>query len=156
MTLPLPPDERQRDVRVAHDAQPAPGDVEAELRGQRAEDVLPDGVARAGVVEAQRLLLVDGGQRGEPADVVGVQDLLGPAGGERGAAGELVELDPAGHGEVVVAGQAELGPVADDRAAVVGVGAVADDVPEAPQARGVGALDVLEDGLEGVAVAVDV
>ena len=38
----------------------------------------------------------------------------------------------------------------------VGLGSVADEVPEAPQLGGVAGCDRLERGLEGVAVAVDV
>ena len=46
--------------------------------------------------------------------------------------------------------------LAREGTAVVGVGAVADEVAEAPELRRLRAVDGLEDGLEGVAVAVDV
>ena len=60
------------------------------------------------------------------------------------------------HRQVVVAGQADRAVVAASSHAGVGLGAVADEVAEAPQLVGVGGLDVGEHRLEGVAVAVDV
>jgi hypothetical protein len=83
-------------------------------------------------------------------------DLLRPAGGQGGPARELVERQLAGHGQVVVAGQAHGGVPAGQRAAVVGVGAVAHDVAQAPQLARAGVPDVVQHRLEGVPVAVDV
>ena len=120
------------------------------------EHVLPDRVARAGVVEADPLLVALRAQRPQPRDVVVGEHLLRPARGERGAVGELVQRDRAGDGQVVVAGEADGGVLAHQRAAVVGVGAVADDVAQAPQLAGAGGRDVGEHRLEGVPVAVDV
>ena len=111
--------------------------VEAQLGEQRAEDVLPDRVARAGVVEADALARPRrGAATRSQSTVVGGEDLLRPARGERGAAGELVErrASPVTARSWLPARQT-VGVLADERAAVVGVGAVADDVAQAPQRR---------------------
>ena len=89
--------------------------VEAQLGQQRAEHVLPDRVARAGVVEAERAPRVGRAPGPQPPEVLGGEDLLGPAGGQRGAARELVERELAGHGQVVVAGQADVRVLAHER-----------------------------------------
>ena len=56
----------------------------------------------------------------------------------------------------MVAGQAHRGVLARELHAGVGVGAVADEVAEAPQLGGVARGDRVEHRLEGVPVAVDV
>ena len=88
--------------------------------------------------------------------VSGGDRLLGPLGRQRGAAGELLERQRAAHAEVVVAGQADRGVPAGQLDAGVGLGAVADEVAEAPHLLALGRLDRVEHGLEGVPVAVDV
>ncbi len=82
--------------------------------------------------------------------------LLGPARGELGAARELLEREVPAHGEVVVAAQALLGGGDRELDAGVGIGAVADEVAQAPDPAHVVAGHVLEHGLERVPVAVDV
>src|SRR5204863_8046210 len=68
--------EAQRDVRVADQADALVLRVEAQLRKQRAEDVLPDGVARTGVEQPDLALLTGRLQAREPVDVVAVEHLL--------------------------------------------------------------------------------
>ena len=60
------------------------------------------------------------------------------------------------HREVVVADQADVAALADQVGAGVGLGAVADDVAEAPDLVDAGVVDRREDGLEGGQVGVDV
>ena len=130
--------------------------VEAQLGEQRAEHVLPDRIARAGVVEADRVLLAGRLQRGEELHVRVADRLARPARRDRGAGRELLEADRAGHAHVVVAGEADRRVAARQLDAGVGLGAVADEVAEAPHLVGAGGLGVGEHRLEGVAVAVDV
>ena len=77
-------------------------------------------------------------------------------GGERGAAREVLEREHVDDREVVVAGEADRAVRAGQRDAGVRLGAVADEVAEAPQlVRAVG-LRCRDHGLEGLPVAVDV
>ena len=73
-----------------------------------------------------------------------------------GAAREVVERDLAGDREVVVAGEAQVGVLAREVDARVGVGAVADEVAEAPDLLDRVVGDVAEHRLERLAIAVDV
>ena len=99
---------------------------------RRGEHVLPHRVARAGVVEADDLVDVARararpGSRVPPAIVP-----PGPLRGERRAARELGQREVAAHGQVVVADQAQVAVLAGELDAGVGVGAVADEVAQAP------------------------
>ena len=108
------------------------------------------------MVEADGLLEVG---RLEPLQVVArlrADRLLGPLRRERGAARELLERELAANPEVVVAGEADRRVPPRQLDAGVGLGAVADEVAEAPQLLGVRRRDRLEHRLERVAVAVDV
>ena len=126
--------ERERHVRVSDQADAARLGVEAQLGEQRREHVLPDGVARAGVVEPDRALVAPAGSRlSQEGEVLGRDHLARPLGREHRAARELIERDLAGDGEVVVARQADGGVLAGELDAGVRVGAVADEVAEAPQ-----------------------
>ena len=66
------------------------------------------------------------------------------------------DVELAEHREVVVADQADVAALADQVGAGVGLGAVADDVAEAPDLLDAGLVDRREDGLEGGQVGVDV
>ena len=112
--------ERQRDMGVADEADALRLLVEAQLREQRRQHVLPNGVARTGVVEADRGRLALRLQTRQEVEVGRVDDLLGPLGGEARPARELRQRDLAGHGEIVVAGQANGGVLARERHARVG------------------------------------
>ena len=132
--LALGADERQRDVRVADQADALGRDVEAQLGQQRAEHVLPDRVARAGVVEADaaprppRAAATRSHSTCSSARTSCVQRAASAAPRENSSSGSV-----AGDGEVVVAGEADRGVLAGQLAAVVRVGAVADDVAQAPE-----------------------
>ena len=122
------------------------------------QDVLPDRVARAGVVEADRVAGSSSGSRlaqeveGLLADV-----LAGPRRGDRRVAGEVGDVDarpsttrswlPARHRSQRSSRQLD---------ALVGLGAVAHQVAEAPDRVHALALGVLQHGLEGRQVAVHV
>ncbi len=149
-------DERERDVRVADQADAIALLVQAQLGQQRGQHVLPDGVARAGVVEAHRSLLCLRLERGEEGEVLRRDHLLRPLRGQARAQGELVQRDLAGDREVVISGQAHGGVLAGELHAGVGLGSVADEVAEAPQLGGVAGRDRFERRLEGVSVGVDV
>src|SRR5207247_5232075 len=96
------------------------------------ENVLPHGIARTGVVEADTGLDALGLEVLEVGEVLRRDRLLRPARRQLGAARELVEGDVAPHPEVVVAGQAGVRPRAGQLATGVRLGSVADDVPQAP------------------------
>ena len=130
--------------------------IQAQLGEQRREHVLPHGIARAGVVEADRTLLALRAQLGEKGEVRGRDHLLGPLRREAGPAGELIERYLADDGQVVVTGEAYRGVLAGELHADVGVGSVADEVAQAPQLGRVAGGDRIEHRLEGLAVAVDI
>ena len=96
-------------------ARPAGLDVEAQLGQQRAQHVLPDRVARAGVVEPEpsRLALRADSARSHVARARACSTSWVQRAAMRGAAGELVERQLAGHRQVVVAGQADRRVLAD-------------------------------------------
>src|SRR5918911_3633922 len=137
-------------------AEPGPHEPNA-LRGlPGGEHVLPDRIAGARVVEAE---LVLGVARFEPAQVVErlLGDvLLGPARSRRRARRELRDVELPENDKVVVAGEAELTPLGGEAHALVGLGAVSDQVAEAPDLLGAGRLHVSHHGLEGGQVAGDV
>src|SRR3954454_14390413 len=81
----LGPVEAERHVGVSDQADAARLLVEAQLGEQRAQDVLPDRVARAGMEEPDLALVALGLQAGEPLHVVTIEHLLGPARGDRSA-----------------------------------------------------------------------
>jgi len=140
------PDEDERRAR----------ELEGRERGLVAQDVLPDRVARRAVVESDSVRLP---LRLEPVEErlrLGLQHAARPASGDRRLAAELGEVDRAAHGEVVVAGEADIGPLGDRGAALVRVRPVADEVAEAPElVRGV-RVDRCENRLQRVQVRVDV
>ena len=79
-----------------------------------------------------------------------------PPGRDRGVAAELLEIDRAAHGEVVIAAEAEVGPLGDERAALVRARSVADEIAETPELVRRLRVDRREDGLQRVQVRVDV
>ena len=127
--------ERQRDVRVADGADALRLGGQAEVGEHRAEDVLPDRVARARVVEPDALGLALGRQAAQELQVLVVDDALRPVRGERRAARELLERQIARHGEVVVAGEDDRAALAGERDARVGIGPVAHEIAQAPDSR---------------------
>ena len=120
------------------------------------EHVLPDRVAGGGVEEA------DAGPRRrrlEPAQELdgGGADVL-PRPLDRGRRGlrEGGDVEVAEHRQVVVAGEADGAALLDQVGAGVGLGAVADDVAEAPDLLDAGRVDRREDGLERGLVGVNI
>src|SRR5581483_3245170 len=100
----------QRDVAVPDEDERRTRELEGRHRRLVVEDVLPDRVSGRAVEEGDA---VD-----EPFGLEPAQDLEGgrfkhvsrPPGRDRGIAAELVEIERAAHGEVVVATEAEVGP----------------------------------------------
>ena len=108
------------------------------------------------MVEADRLALVAGLQLLEVLDRL-VRDVLPrPGGGDRGVHRELLDVELAEHDEIVVADQAQVGGLAGERHALVGLRPVADKVAEAPELVDALRLDVGEHGLVRGQVSVDV
>ncbi len=97
--------EVERDVRMADQRDPARLCVEAQLGLQRGEHVLPDRVARARVIERDVLQHRGGVQAPQVFERVRTDRLARPGGGERRAAGELLERNRPRHAKVVVARQ---------------------------------------------------
>src|SRR4051812_46696002 len=151
-----PAHEGQGDVRVADQADAVALGVEAQLGLQGAQDVLPDGVARAGMEEADLLLEVLGRQRAQRLEVALADRLARPArrGGRTG--GELLERERAGDGQVVVAGEHDVAAAERELDAQIRLRAVADEIAQAPDLVDPGGVDGVEGRLEGLAVAVDV
>ena len=151
------PRERQRHVGVPDEAHPVCLRVEAQLGLQGREHVLPDRVAGAGVKQAHllldvhRLQLTAGSARVSVVIVARVHCAASAAPRENSPSGEI-----AADAQVVVAGQADRGVAAGQVDARVGLGAVADEVAQAPHLLAFGGLDRVQHGLEGVAVAVDI
>ena len=121
------------------------------------EHVLPDRVARGGVEEAEAVVRerrreAARGTRSSPRSA----PLAGPLDRHLRGLREGRDVERAEHRQVVVADQADLAALADQRRAGVGIGAVADQVAEAPDLLDAGRLDRREDGLEGGQVGVDV
>src|SRR5262249_39191723 len=120
------------------------------------QDVLPDRVAGAAVEQRDILRNSLRRQRPQPLLVTVLEDAARPPSRDRCIAAELLEVEPAGHGEVVVSAKAHGCMFPDERAALVRPGAVADEVSETPQlVDGIG-IDCREHGLERVEVAVDI
>lgn len=88
--------------------------------------------------------------------MLGAEDALGPARRDCGVTAEIGDVEPAGDGEIVVPAETQCGPLAHEGTALVRMGAVADDVSEAPHLVRAFTQDVGEHGLEGVQVPVDV
>ncbi len=148
--------ERERDVAVAD---------EHELFGSREqgggshlarEDVLPDGIARARVVEADALARPGRLERAKEGLGLGLERCGRPACARRGVRREEVEVQVAQHRQIVVSHQAHVGPLGDEAAARVRARAIPYEVPEAPELVRLLVGDRLEDGLEGMQVSVDV
>src|SRR5262249_44670725 len=126
------------------------------------EDVLVERVARRPVDVEVALLLEGAGAFGEelPASFAGLAALtagleLG-AGPEHGPLGGGLEALGVEHGPLVVVAQEDHLALHDQVHALARVGAVADDVPQAVDLSDIVLVDVLEDGLQGLEVAVDV
>src|SRR4051812_38395645 len=79
--------------------------------------------------------------------------LLRPLGGDPRAAAEVLERQRPDHAEVVVAREADRAVPSGELDARVGLGAVAHEVPKAPDLVDGARLGVGEDGLEGGPVA---
>src|SRR5580704_14631296 len=96
--------------------------VEAELGEERGEDVLPQRVTGACVVETDGRLLPLGVESFQEGEVLRGDDLLRPLGCDGRSAGELVQRDLSGDGEVMVTGEAYGGVLAGELHAGVGLG----------------------------------
>ena len=143
-------------MRVPDQADPVRLSVEAQLGLERREHVLPDRIPGARVEQADVLLEVGGLELVQVLAGLGRDHALGPSRRERGAARELLERERAADAEVVVAGEADRRISPGQLDARVGLGAVADEVAEAPHLLAVRGLDRVEHRLEGMPVAVDV
>jgi len=69
---------------------------------------------------------------------------------------KLLDVELADHHEVVVADQAQVAGLARERHALVRLGAIAHEVAEAPRGVHAHTVDVLEHGLQGGQVGVNV
>ena len=141
---------------VAHGADAGVREVEALVRLPAGEDVLPNRIAWRAVVETHLAVGVGGVERAQERERLGGDRLLRPASGGGGARGEVPERDVARDDEVVVAGEADVAALTRQGHAVVRLGAVANEVAEAPDLLDVGVLDRPEDRFEGRPVAVHV
>jgi hypothetical protein len=118
---------------VPHQAERRVEGLEVEIGRALIEDVFPDRLARAAV--RQRVIPHGdtGGKRPQESLVVRGEHLTGPEGDIARVAGEPAERHAAQRRLVVVSHQAEqVGQGANPLDALVGVGAVADQVAEAP------------------------
>ena len=121
------------------------------------QHVLPDGVARGSVIEGHFATLIGRVEHREEVDRGLLHALPRPAHGGRRGGREGRDVELLEHGEVVVADETHRAAFADQGRALVRLGAVTDDVAQAPgfvDACGLGAgEDRLERGQVGVNVA---
>jgi len=102
---------------------------------------------------------VRGSRRLEPAEELlrfGLEHLARPPCGDARLATELGEVDRSAHREVVVAGEADVGPLGDRGATLVRPRPVTDDVTETPELVRRLRVDRGEDRVQRVQVRVDV
>ncbi len=145
-----------REVRVADEDDARGVGVEGGARLLAGDDVLPDRVARARVEQRHLAVWVLGLECREAVEGVPVEARAGPLDGRAGVCRELLRPHAADGGEVVVARDAALRLGHAHAQAFRGMRSVAHHVAEAPGARDGGLADGAADGLERVAVAVDV
>lgn len=148
--------EEERDVRMADQRDPLRGGVEARFGLVDREHVLPDRVSRGGVEESEAFVLERRPEAGEETGGLLAHLLAGPLDGRLGRLREGGDVDLVQHREVVVADQADVAAFADKCRAGVGIGAVADQVAEAPNLVDPGLLDRRENALEGGKIGVDI
>lgn len=146
----------ERDVRVADQGDPGGLRVEAGIGLLGGEHVLPNRVAWGGMEEADPLPFtgrLELAQRRQAA----LGDVF-PRPGDRlgGSLGESGDVEGAKHSEVVVADEADGAALAHQVRALVGLGAVAEHVAEAPDLLDSHVVGRPEDRLEGGQVGVDV
>src|SRR5947209_20126755 len=115
---------------MADQAHPVLLDIEAQLRLQWREHVLPHWVSRACVVQADLLVQQHRLELIEVSAGLLADRLLGPSRCERCPTRELLELKLAADAEIVVAGQANRGMPARELDARVRIGPVADEIAQ--------------------------
>src|SRR5581483_8382049 len=95
-------------------------------------------------------------ERPEPGALVVAEHARRPVRGGRRVTRELLDVERAENGEIVIAAERDVDPLAYQVAALIRLRSIADDVAEAPHLVGRGTLDVGEHRLECVKIAVDV
>jgi hypothetical protein len=120
------------------------------------EDVLPDRVEWACMGKGDRPVRVTRFQHSELGDKAPGEVFTGPGERGMGVSGETVERNGSCDREVVVAGKAAFGSRHTRSDAEIGIGAVADEIAEAPDPIDTRASDPPEHSFEGVTVAVDI
>ena len=143
-------------MRVSDQRDPLALCLQAVRRLADREHVFPDRVARARVVEAHAGLLSERREWPQVLARVFVDHLDRPARGGTCAHREVPDVDVAANDQVVVARQAPLHDLPYERGAGIRVGAVSDDVAQAPNLVGVVPAHVGEHRLERGEIAVDV
>ena len=148
--------ERERHVAVPDEDERPRRHLERGDGALGGQNVVPDRVERASVVERRLLESGRGLERLEVDARLALEDQRRPA--RRGSClmREFIEIDAAEDAQIVVPDEAESRTLGDERAAAVGPGSVTDQVAEAPEGVGPVTLDRGEDGLERVEITVDV
>lgn len=125
-------------------------------RGKRSEDVFPDRVPRACVVQ-RHVVLPQLGLEGlqVPAWLV-LQNVRRPAGTCGRVRGEVLEVEPTEDPEIVVSYQAYIGAFCHERAAAIRAGPVAHQVAEAPDGVGRVVGDRIQDSIQRMQISVNV
>jgi thiamine-monophosphate kinase len=145
------------DVGVADETEGGLLEVEVGEGGFGVVEVFPDGPAEGAVDEGKVVAALDFGKRIEEGAFVRVQACLRPLRGGGGVRVEVFGADSAGGSALVVARYHRRAEVFQARDALGGLGAVADAVAKGPDGvNGAAALGVVEDGLEGDEICVDV
>jgi STE24 endopeptidase len=148
--------EPKRDVAVPHQHERLARGDERGDRGLGGEDVLPDRVSRARVVEADPLPDRRRVERlEEPARLV-LEGRGRPPGARGRVVRELPEVEAPEDGEIVVPDEAEIRALGDEATARVRTGPVPYEVPQAPDLVGRLAIDGGEHGFERMQVSVNV
>ena len=124
--------------------------------GEWGQDVLPDRISGARVVEGHVTLVGLGLERLQEAAWLFLQSFGRPTRHRSGVHGEVVEVQPTEDTEIVVSYQADVGALSNERAARVRLRAVPDEVAEAPDRVGPVRRDRLEDSFQRMQVPMNV
>ncbi len=146
----------KRDVAVPDEDERLVGRSERAGRRLGGEHILPDGVARARVVEADAVARRRRLEGLEELAMTGLEHRGCPAGALRRVRLELREFELPEDRKIVVSDEAQIGPLTHEGAAGVRLRSVAYEVPQAPGRVGTLAVDRLQHRFERMQVSVNV
>jgi Zn-dependent protease with chaperone function len=148
--------EREWDVTVPDEDDPSLGGREGAQGRERSQNVFPDGIPGARVVEGDLALVGLRLESIEEAVRIVLEHVRRPARDRCGVHGEIVQVQPTEDAEIVISYQADVGALGDERAALVRLRAVPDEVAEAPDRIGLVRRDRLEHSFQRMQIPMNV